>query len=88
MRKTILSLVAIAISSASLFAQIPNNGFENWTTVGAYSVPNSWGTLNNTTTLAGVYTATVGTPGSCGKWYCSEWSFRFNHDATKVRFCL
>jgi hypothetical protein len=69
MKKTILSIAAMALTSASLFAQIPNAGFENWTTVGAYSVPNGWGTLNNSTTLAGVYTATAGTPGSPGASY-------------------
>lgn len=69
MKKTFLSLTAVLLTSASLFAQIPNNGFENWTAVGTYSVPNGWGTLNNTTTLAGIYTATKGTPGSPGTSY-------------------
>jgi hypothetical protein len=66
MKKTILSIAAVAFTSASLLAQIPNNGFENWTAVGSYSVPNSWGTLNNT---YGVQTATKGTPGSPGASY-------------------
>ena len=69
MKKTILSLAAVALSSSSLFAQIPNAGFENWTAVGTYSVPDGWGTLNNTTTLAGVYTVTKATPGSPGASY-------------------
>lgn len=69
MKKTILSLTAVVLTSASLFAQIPNSGFENWTSVGTYSVPNGWGTLNNTTTVAGIYTATKGTPGSPGTSY-------------------
>lgn len=69
MKKTILSLAAVALTSASLFAQIPNAGFENWTAVGTYSVPDGWGTLNNTTTLAGVYTVTKATPGSPGASY-------------------
>lgn len=49
-----------------LFAQIPNASFENWTAVSTYSVPNSWGTLNNTYT---VQTATKGTPGNPGNSY-------------------
>ncbi len=69
MKKTILSLAAVALTSAALFAQIPNAGFENWTAVGTYSVPDSWGTLNNTTTLAGIYTVTKATPGSPGASY-------------------
>lgn len=60
MKKIILSLSAAILTSTSLLAQIPNNGFESWSTVGSYSVPNSWGTLNNTTTLSGIYTATKG----------------------------
>ncbi len=69
MKKILLSIFSAALISASAFAQIPNNGFENWTAVGSYSVPNSWGTMNNTTTLSGIYTATVGTPGSPGSSY-------------------
>lgn len=55
--------------SASAIAQIPNSGFENWTTVGSYSIPDGWGTMNNTTAIASVYTATKGTPGSPGASY-------------------
>ena len=50
-------------------AQIPNFSFENWTTVGSYSNPDNWGTMNNTTAIASVYTATKGTPGSPGTAY-------------------
>jgi hypothetical protein len=69
MKKIILSLSTIILTSTSLLAQIPNNGFESWSSVGTYSVPNGWGTLNNTTTLSGIYTATKGTPGSPGTSY-------------------
>ncbi len=69
MKKTIITLSTIVLTSVSAFAQIPNSGFENWTTVGNYSVPNNWGTMNNTTTLAGVYTAEMGTPGNPGASY-------------------
>lgn len=69
MKKIILSAVSAFAFTASLMAQIPNAGFENFTTVGSYDVPNGWGTMNHTTALAGVYTATKGTPGSPGVSY-------------------
>jgi hypothetical protein len=69
MKKSIFTFIAATTISVTAFAQIPNPGFENWTAVGTYSVPNGWGTLNNTTTLAGVYTVTKATPGSPGASY-------------------
>ena len=52
-----------------LHAQIPNSGFENWTNMGSYDNPEGWGTMNNTTDLASIYTATKGTPGNPGTSY-------------------
>jgi hypothetical protein len=69
MKKTILSIAAVAFTSASLFAQIPNNGFENWTSMGSYSNPDGWDQLNSMTTGMGVYTCTKGTPGFVGASY-------------------
>ena len=66
MKKSILSLVAIATLSTSAFAQIPNNSFETWTSAGTYSNPDSWDNLNGMTTSMGVYTATKGTGGATG----------------------
>ena len=60
---TVVTMTTVA------FAQIPNPGFENFTNMGAYDVPDGWGTLNNTTAIAGVYTASKGTPGSPGTSY-------------------
>lgn len=68
MKKSLLFFISNAIATLS-FAQIPNSGFENWTSMGSYNVPNDWGTMNNTTSMAGVYTATKGTPGSPGTAY-------------------
>lgn len=59
----------LAVLSISAFAQIPNNGFENWTTVGAYSTPDNWETMNPTTAASGTFTAEKGTPGSPGTSY-------------------
>ncbi|MBK6330127.1 MAG: T9SS type A sorting domain-containing protein [Bacteroidetes bacterium] len=50
-------------------AQIPNAGFENWDNMGAYANPTGWGTMNNTTALANVYTAEKATPGNPGASY-------------------
>jgi hypothetical protein len=69
MKNTILSIAAVAFTSASLFAQIPNNGFENWTSAGSYSNPDGWDQLNSMTTGMGIYTCTKGTPGSVGTAY-------------------
>ena len=69
MKKAILSIISVVALSASAMAQIPNAGFESFTTVGSYEVPNGWGTMNNTTATFSVYTATKGTPGSPGASY-------------------
>jgi hypothetical protein len=61
--------MAVIYFSVTAIAQIPNAGFENWSTVKTYSNPDGWGTMNNTTTLASVYTATKGTPGNPGASY-------------------
>lgn len=58
-----------AACSLSAFAQIPNNGFENWSSIGGYNVPDSWGNLNSVTSLLSVYTCTKGTPGAAGTAY-------------------
>jgi hypothetical protein len=69
MKKLLFTFTAASFISVSAFAQILNNGFENWTSMGAYSNPDNWETLNNYTALAGVYTATKGMPGSPGASY-------------------
>lgn len=57
------------IAMISKAQSIPNAGFETWDNMGAYSNPNEWGTMNNTTTLANVYTAEKATPGNPGSSY-------------------
>ncbi len=69
MKKYSIFGVAVICFSITAIAQIPNSGFENWTTVKTYSNPTGWGTMNNATTLANVYTATKGTPGDPGSAY-------------------
>jgi len=69
MKKILFTFTAASFISVSAFAQILNNGFENWTSMGVYSNPDNWETLNNYTALAAVYTATKGMPGSPGASY-------------------
>lgn len=57
-------------SIGSVHAQIPNAGFEDWTTVGSYQDPVQWGTLNAATSLPGVgLSCEKGTPGAVGNAY-------------------
>lgn len=69
MKNLILGLSLLITSTHFAFAQIPNSGFETWTNMGSYFNPESWATLNNSTSIMGVYTATKGTPGSPGSSY-------------------
>lgn len=68
MKKTTLLFSALTLISTA-FGQIPNAGFETWNTVTTYENPDGWATLNDYTSLAGVFTATKGTPGSPGNSY-------------------
>lgn len=68
MKKTIL-FVCACLAAISSYSQVLNGGFENWTTVGNYEIPNNWGTMNHTTATYSVYTATKATPGSPGNSY-------------------
>lgn len=69
MKKCFLSFIATIAISTIVTAQIPNAGFENWTSMGAYNNPDSWDNLNAMTTSMSVYTCTKGTPGSPGTAY-------------------
>ncbi|MBP8034143.1 MAG: T9SS type A sorting domain-containing protein [Bacteroidia bacterium] len=62
--KTLLKSIILLFASSTLLAQIPNAGFENWSAVTTYSVPDGWGTLNNTYSVQTVTRANPGSPGS------------------------
>jgi len=64
--KKIFQAILFALFASSCFSQIPNSGFENWTNMGTYDNPNSWGTMNNTTASSAFFTVIKGTPGSPG----------------------
>ncbi len=69
MKKIFLTFFAVGSFAAISIAQLPNPGFETWTSMGTYENPDGWATLNDYTTAASVYTATKGTPGSPGASY-------------------
>ncbi|MFI5221476.1 MAG: T9SS type A sorting domain-containing protein [Bacteroidia bacterium] len=69
MKAKIFTIVTSALISLSAPAQIPNSGFENWTTVGGYSNPDGWDNPNALTSSMSVYTCTKGTPGDPGASY-------------------
>lgn len=68
-----ITLIILTISFTTVLKaqinSIPNAGFENWTSMGSYEVPNQWGNLNTTTASNNVYTAIKGSPGSPGNYY-------------------
>jgi hypothetical protein len=69
MKKLYLLIATAIFTYIGAIAQIPNNSFEKWTNMGSYSNPEGWGTMNNKTASAKIYTATKGTPGSTGAAY-------------------
>jgi hypothetical protein len=69
MKKIFFILIIFITTIFKSIAQIPNSGFENWTTVGSYQNPDGWSTMNNTTSASGIFTATKGTPGDQGTAY-------------------
>lgn len=70
MRTTILLVGAVGLFSSTVLAQIPNGGFEDWTTGGAYQDPTNWITFNELTSLEGVsLSCEQGSPGAVGNHY-------------------
>ncbi len=67
--KKISGITFLFLLVLSGLAQIPNNSFENWTTVGSYLMPDQWDNLNPSTAGTGVFTCTKGTPGNPGNSY-------------------
>ncbi len=67
--KKIIPAIFMAFLALSSYAQIPNPGFESWTDMGSYDVPDSWANLNSITNSMSIYTCEKGTPGSPGSSY-------------------
>lgn len=69
MKKSILLFTTLMLAAAISKAQIPNAGFENWTSMGSYNNPDNWSVLNDMTSSMSAYTCLKGTPGSPGTAY-------------------
>ncbi len=69
MKKIILAIFTLLFLTNLSFAQIPNFSFESWTSMGSYETPDQWGTMNNTSAVVSVFTATKATPGNPGSFY-------------------
>ncbi len=68
--KQLLLTTALAFGIAFTgWAQIPNGGFENWTSFGSYEEPNGWVTTNVLTSNFGQIGCEHGTPGAVGSSY-------------------
>lgn len=61
-------LVCLLVAPAS-WSQIPNAGFEDWTSPNGYAVPSEWITFNDMTAPTGVFTCTPGSPGEPGNFH-------------------
>jgi hypothetical protein len=59
-------LLTFALTSLALHAQIPNAGFETWSSASGSNEPAGWLTLNALGTLTGVEFATQVSPGAVG----------------------
>jgi len=66
--KKITSIFLVVLANSAI-AQIPNGGFEYWTTGNGVASPNSWSTLNATTVSMGDTTCRMGAPGFVGNGY-------------------
>ena len=70
MKTNLLLISAVGLLPFSkVVAQIPNNGFENWTTVGDHLNPDDWYTSNDQTAALGLISCEKGTPGAVGNAY-------------------
>lgn len=69
MKKVYSILIFASFLPFLVQSQIPNNGFENWTSMGNYNNPNDWSSLNDLTAPANAYTCTKGSPGNPGTSY-------------------
>ncbi|MCF8450081.1 MAG: T9SS type A sorting domain-containing protein [Taibaiella sp.] len=56
----LFTLLFIFIFTGTSFAQIPNAGFETWTTVSGSNRPGSWDTPNGTVMLPGIFSCDSG----------------------------
>ena len=67
--KRIIILLSAIIFTSSAIAQIPNSGFEIWTSAGSYMTPTGWDNMDSMTSSLSVYSCMQGTPGSPGSYF-------------------
>ncbi|MBN9484881.1 MAG: hypothetical protein BGO70_05825 [Bacteroidetes bacterium 43-93] len=67
--RQILILFFLLSTGLSLYAQIPNASFENWTNHGSYNTPDGWDNRNAQTASAAIFTCQQDTPGTDGNYY-------------------
>lgn len=67
--KSVFFTLLFLFSYSCLKSQIYNSGFENWTNMGSYEVPDQWGTMNHATSHLNIYTVTKWNPGSPGAYF-------------------
>ena len=70
--KWFLTIIVILLLSAKMMAQIPNSGFENWTTYGNGMIPDGWwstnDSINSTSSYFPVTRSTDHYPASIGSY--------------------
>jgi len=59
----------VMLHAITALAQIPNNSFENWSTIGSYYKPDSWSSMNDLTVSQNVFTCVRGVPGVSGNYF-------------------
>ncbi len=64
--KKLSTLFFATVFSFVAYAQIPNPGFENWTSHTGYNTPDGWGNLDSAGSMAMLITCAEGTPGYGG----------------------
>jgi hypothetical protein len=70
MKTHVLLLSAVGLFPFSpAMAQVPNGGFENWTSVDGHFDPDGWIVTNDATAPLGVISGDQGTPGAVGSFY-------------------
>jgi hypothetical protein len=73
MKRTLLLLTAATglIFSNAAAQTIPNNSFENWTSMGSYDEPNNWGTFNGLSAVGYPVTTVKSTDAQAGSFAIS-----------------
>lgn len=69
MNRIFLLSALLGLSFLFCKAQVPNGSFEVWNNMGTYENPDGWGTMNDATASASIFTAEKASPGNPGSYY-------------------